>query len=357
MVRDEPHVFLASLGHTRCRPRYRHFPMQRLLPKLLLSGSGGPGVTDPPSAGGCQELVNVTAVVPAFNRIGKCIDTLSKIYNCVPRPAEVIVHVDGNRQEYAKEIKNAFPETKVLGSVDRLGPGGSRNKMIEAASCNLVASFDDDSYPLDCDYFQKVAQVADALADASIISATLYHPGEEIEPPTSAIVRVADFPGCACIYRRDRFQEFGGYLPIVVPYGIEEVDLALRYCSRGALIYRAGCLRVFHNNDRSEHADAGITAASIANIALLAFLRYPVICWPIGMWQVMRRLIWLIKVGRIAGIFQGMTKIPVELLKFRQHRTVLPTSAILSYLRLRRSFAVNRDESRDISTADRGRAP
>ncbi len=289
---------------------------------------------------GCHGIANVTAVIPAFNRIGKCIETLSKIYNCEPRPAEVIVHVDADRQEYAREIKSAFPETRMLGSVNRVGPGGSRNKMIEAASHNLVASFDDDSYPLDCDYFQRVVQVADALADASIISAALYHPGEQIEPPTSAMARVADFPGCACIYRRDHFKEFGGYLPIAVPYGIEEVDLALRYCSRGAVIYRANCLRVFHDNDRLEHADASITAASIVNIALLAFLRYPVLCWPIGMWQVMRRIVWLIKMGRVAGIFQGVTRIPVELLKFRRNRNALPTSAILSYLHLRRSLGV-----------------
>jgi len=298
-----------------------------------------PSVKDRRPDGG-HEMVKVTAVVPAFNRFGKCIETLARIYNCVPRPAEVIVHVDANRQEYARKIKTTFPETRMLGSVDRVGPGGSRNKMIEAASYNLVASFDDDSYPLDCDYFQKVVQVADARADASIISAALYHPGEQIEPPTSAMARVADFPGCACIYRRDHFKEFGGYLPIAVPYGIEEVDLALRYCSRGAVIYRADCLRVFHDNDRLEHADAGITAASIVNIALLAFLRYPVLCWPIGVWQVVKRIVWLIKVRRFAGIFQGVTRIPVELLKCRQNRDALPTSAILSYLRLRRSLGV-----------------
>jgi glycosyltransferase involved in cell wall biosynthesis len=298
-----------------------------------------PNLKDRRSSSG-HVVVKVTAIVPAFNRIGKSIETLSKIYNCIPRPAEVIVHVDDDRQQYAKEIKNAFPETKVLGSVNRVGPGGSRNKMIEAASYNLVASFDDDSYPLDCDYFQKVVQVADALPNASIISAALYHPGEQIESPTSAIIQVADFPGCACVYRRDHFKDFGGYLPIAVPYGIEEVDLALRYCSRGATIYRADCLRVFHDNDRLEHADASITAASVLNIALLAFLRYPVACWPIGALQVMKRVVWLIKVGRFAGIFQGLRRIPAELLRFRGNRNPLPTSAIFSYLRLRRSFGV-----------------
>jgi GT2 family glycosyltransferase len=288
-----------------------------------------------------REIARITAVVPVFNRISKSIETLSRIYNCVPRPAEVIVHVDADRQEYAEEIKRAFPETKMLGSVNRVGPGGSRNKMIEAASYNLVASFDDDSYPLDCDYFQKVVQVSEAVADASIISAALYHPGEQIEPPTNAIIRVADFPGCACVYRRDHFKEFGGYLPIAVPYGIEEVDLALRYFSRGAVIYCADRLRVFHDNHRLEHADADITAASVVNIALLAFLRYPVACWPIGAWQVIRRVVWLIKVRRFSGIFQGLRSIPMELLKFRKNRDALPASAIVSYLRLRRSFVVN----------------
>src|SRR3974390_1441513 len=136
-------------------------------------------------SGDRHEIVKITAMVPAFNRIGKCIETLSRIYDCVPRPAEVIVHVDADRQVYARKIKSAFPEIKMLGSLNRLGPGGSRNKMIEAASYNLVASFDDDSYPLDSDYFQRVMQVADAVGDASIISAALYHPGEQIELPKS----------------------------------------------------------------------------------------------------------------------------------------------------------------------------
>ena len=308
-------------------------------------------------SGNRHDIVEVTAVVPAFNRIGKCIETLSKIYDCVPRPAEVIVHVDADQQDVLRTIRAIFPGARMLGSVNRLGPGGSRNKMIEAASYNVVASFDDDSYPLDRDYFQKVVQVADALADASIISATLYHPGEQIEAPTSAIVRVADFPGCACIYRQDHFKESGGYLPIAIPYGIEEVDLALRYCSRGAVIYRAGCLRVFHDNDRSEHADAGITAASIVNIALLAFLRYPVVLWPIGVWQIIRRLVWLIKAGRYAGIFKGVAKIPAELLKFRRYRTALPTSAILSYLRLRRGAGVVQSDERSRTIAARVLSP
>jgi GT2 family glycosyltransferase len=292
------------------------------------------------------QTVPVTAIVPAFNRTEKCISTLTRIYNCIPSPAEVIVHVDGNQQECALEIRSAFPELKIICSTDRIGPGGSRNRMIDAASHSLVASFDDDSYPLDSDYFEKVVEVANGLADASLISAALYHPGEQIRPSTGAIARVADFPGGACIYRRDKFKEIGGYLSIAIPYGIEEVDVALRYFARGAAIYRADCLRVFHDNDRAGHTDAAVTAASFVNIALLAFLRYPVLLWPIGLGQVIHRLIWLVKARRLTGILRGLARTPVELLKHRKERQALPILAVLSYLQLRRRCGMNPENVR-----------
>lgn len=284
-----------------------------------------------------ESTVAVTAIVPVFNRSLKCIKTLNRIYSCVPRPKEVIVHVDGNQELCASEIRNAFPEIKILYSIDRIGPGGSRNRLIEAASCPLVASFDDDSYPVDQDYFGKVVEVCKALSDASIVDAELYHPGEQITAPTDEILRVADFAGGACIYRREKFQEIGGYLPIVIPYGIEEVDLALRCCAHRAPIYHAGCLRVFHDNDRSEQAGKTVTAASIINIALLAFLRYPVACWPVGVGQVINRLIWLVRMGRISGIVHGLAGTPGELLMRRKDRKPVSMSAVVTYLQLRRS--------------------
>jgi GT2 family glycosyltransferase len=283
------------------------------------------------------KTVAVTAIVPTFDRPEKCIETLNKIYSCIPCPAEVIIHIDGNQRESASTIQSAFPQSKILCSTDQLGPGGSRNKLIDAAAYPLIASFDDDSYPLDSDYFQKVVEVGELVVDAAIISAALYHPGEQIDPPSNEIVEVADFPSGACIYRGVRFKEVGGYLPIAVSYGIEEVDLALRYRARGAAIYRADCLRVFHDNDRSGHADAKITSASIVNAALLIFLRYPLLCWPIGVVQIMNKLVWLFKAGRLAGVAQGLAAIPMELVRNRQNRRAVPTSVIFSYLRLRRS--------------------
>src|SRR5262245_33120243 len=122
-----------------------------------------------------QPTVPISAIVPAFERTDKCLQTLQRIYGCLPRPIEVIVHVDGNQQGIASRIRDAFPEAQVLCSADRKGPGGARNELIGHATQELVASFDDDSYPLDCDYFQRAVAVANGSRDASIIGAALYH--------------------------------------------------------------------------------------------------------------------------------------------------------------------------------------
>ena len=59
----------------------------------------------------------------------------------------------------------------------------------------------------------------------------------------------------ACVYRRSAFLEAGGYVPLPVAYGMEEVDLALRLHSRGGKILTTPWLRVFHNTDLKRHAE------------------------------------------------------------------------------------------------------
>src|SRR6185369_4964106 len=173
-------------------------------------------------------------------------------------------------------IRAAFPDVRVLLSEERLGPGGGRNKLMVAATCELVASFDDDSYPIDADYFARALELFDRHPNASLICAALFHRGETIALDARDAQWTADFSGGACVYRRSVFLDAGGYVPLRVAYGMEEVDLALRLHSRGARILTTSWLRVFHDTDLQRHDDAQVTAGSIANVALLTYLRYPV---------------------------------------------------------------------------------
>ncbi len=107
-------------------------------------------------------------------------EILLKIKACNPRPDEILVHVDANQEHVAIAVRHAFPEVKLVCSEECVGPGGGRNKLIAIASNELIASFDDDSYPIDTDYFARALKLFEEFPTASILDAAVYHQGQEI---------------------------------------------------------------------------------------------------------------------------------------------------------------------------------
>ncbi len=279
----------------------------------------------------------ISAIVTAYDRIEQTLATLRVIQNCVPPPDEILVHVDANQVACENAVREAFPSVRVLRSDEQVGPGGGRNKLVAAAQCEFIASFDDDSYPIDSDYFARALQVFEKFPEASLICAALYQVGESIGLEERSAQWTADFSGAACTYRRKSFLDTGGYVPLPVAYGMEEVDLAIRLHSQGGKILTTRWLRVFHNNDLKQHGDPRITAGSIANLALLAYLRYPISLWGIGAGQCANRLLWLLKHGRRRGIFKGVTMIPSHVWANHQYRAPVSKSVVRSYLALRRA--------------------
>lgn len=280
--------------------------------------------------------VPITAIVTAFDRVPQTIETLRRLRACRPAPAQLVVHVDGNRVECAAAIRQADPEAEVIISRDNVGPGGGRNKLIAASAHEIVASFDDDSYPIDADYFARVNAVFRAFPDASVVTSHVYHADETVRADLKSAEWLADFYGCGCAYRREHYREAGGYVPLVTAYGMEEVDLALRLHARGRKVLQTPWLRVFHDTDRARHADPVVTAASVSNTLLLGFLRYPVSLWGLGLLQCGSRIQWLLRHGRRRGVLRGLADAPATLFAMRGQRQVLPSRAVRSYLHLRR---------------------
>ena len=297
------------------------------------SPDDGPDVTD----GWTDFLLSVTAIITAHKRIERTLKTLEVILHCDPTPAEVIVHVDQNQTDCADAIRQSFPDVKVLVSETQLGPGGARNKLLKAAKYDLVASFDDDSFPLDSNYFARAETIYRKLPNASIICATLYHPGEVVAPDDQYGAWCADFTGGACVYDRRAFLATGGYVPLPIAYGMEEVDLALRLHAQGGRILKTTWLRVFHDTNLDRHADPEVTSRSIANLALLAYLRYPPSLWPLGVVQCANRILWLVRHKRWRGIGLGISMIPRHLRVHQKYKMRIGHKYIRSYLALRRA--------------------
>ncbi|HJT26439.1 MAG TPA: glycosyltransferase [Pyrinomonadaceae bacterium] len=282
-------------------------------------------------------MTAISAIVTVYDRIEQTLATLRVIQNCVPPPDEILVHVDANQVACENAVRDAFPSVRILRSEEQVGPGGGRNKLVAAAQYEFIASFDDDSYPIDSDYFARSRQVFEKFPEASLICAALYHAGESIGLDERRAHWTADFSGGACIFRRKAFLDAGGYVPLPVAYGMEEVDLAIRLHSQGGKILTTRWLRVFHNTDLQRHGDPRVTAGSIANLALLAYLRYPVSLWAIGAGQCANRLLWLLKHGRRRGIFKGVTMIPSHVWANHRYRLPVSSKVVRSYLALRRA--------------------
>jgi hypothetical protein len=264
--------------------------------------------------------MGITAIVTAHSRIDQTLTTLAKLTSCDPKPDEILAHVDAGGGACSAAIRAAFPDVCVLESTWAVGPGGGRNKLVAASANEIIASFDDDSYPMDADFFARVADLMSRNEHASVLGAAIFHRGEVIKDARLGTAPSSSFCCCGAVFRKSAFLAAGGFVPLVVAYGMEEEDLALRLFEMDAVLLESGWLRVFHDTDRSHHRDAKITAAVISNIALLTWLRYPITHWGYGVLQVLNRAQWCVRVGRRAGILSGFVGMPRHLWRHTGYR-------------------------------------
>ena len=284
-----------------------------------------------------REFCNLTVVIPTYKRSHDLINTIQNIRRCTPSPAEIIIHIDGNDIETQVILQKYECENlKVILTEINVGPGGGRNKAIAIAQSDIVASFDDDSYPIDKDYFSRLLEIFATFPDVAIVGATIFHQNETIKDDKLAIYQEHSFVGCGCAYRKKVFLEMQGYVELPVAYGMEEVDLSLRLHNAKWKVLVSPWLRVFHNTSLMHHTKPKITAASISNQILLTYLRYPVTLWWIGFGQTLSRIIWLVKNKRFAGILSGIVDIPSLIMNNHQHRSVVESESLKSFLHLKR---------------------
>ena len=98
----------------------------------------------------------ITVIIPTYNRGMKVLSVLEKIRLCDPAPAAIIIHIDLSDGNLEAELKERFPDIAVLMSSARRGPGGGRHRCLLACKTPFAVCFDDDSYPVDSDFFATV---------------------------------------------------------------------------------------------------------------------------------------------------------------------------------------------------------
>lgn len=273
----------------------------------------------------------ISVVIPAWQRVEELLKTLDQIKACRPAPEEILVHVDGGVSAVVEALRQHHPDLRVLTSDILLGPGGSRNRLISEARHELVANFDDDSFPDQQDYFARVMQTAGSFPDAAIISASSRD--SEMHMPGYQVISVAS--GCGCVFRKSWMLRTRGFVPLPVAYGMEEVDISLQLHALGGKVIHDSGLYVKHDKLPPTEVNAELNARVIANFALLPYLRYPRLFWPVGLWQVFRRCVYMVAHGWSAGTVRGLQMIPDHLRMHRRYVGRVKFAPMLSWLWLR----------------------
>lgn len=241
---------------------------------------------------------------------------------------EVWVHLDQVDGEVERGLWDRFPQVRVLASPDRIGPGAGRHRCLLACSAPYAASFDDDSFPMDRDFFGEVARLFAAHPEVAVFGAAIWHREEREIQRGQLVVPAHDFVGCGHAVRVEAYRSVRGYLARPVAYGMEERDLALQFLVTSWEIRQASSLRVFHDTDRSHHDSAEITAGTISNAALLAFLHYPAIAWGWGALQMANAVRFAVARRRFRGILSGLARAPIDCYRHREYRRPVPLSKL-----------------------------
>ncbi len=100
-----------------------------------------------------RDTARVAVIIPTYNRGTAVFSVLDRIAECKPGPAEILVHVDSADGILEAELGGRFPNVKILTSPKRIGCTGGRYRCLLACSVPYAVSFDDDSYPVDRDFF------------------------------------------------------------------------------------------------------------------------------------------------------------------------------------------------------------
>lgn len=287
-------------------------------------------------------IAPITVGIPTYRRGDKVLQALRQVMACDPAPAEVMVFLDGGEDaELRQRLRVEFPAAVVFSSPERIGPGGARHRMLQAASQPWFVSLDDDSWPVDADFFAQLNRHMENSEGVAVFAAVIAHRGEPMPAPAEWTQQISDYTGCGHAMRVAAYRTVTGYVERPNAYGMEERDVAMQLHAAGWQVRRCGNLRVFHDTTLGHHRDPELVAATVENAALLAWLRYPVILWPYGLLQYANVVRFMIARGRVKGLLRGLLHTPLELWRHRGLRRPLPSASVWSYLGLRHQPAAS----------------
>ena len=179
-------------------------------------------------------------MITTCNRRGDLHRTLCYLRELHPAPEEILVCADGCTDATAAMVQKEFPAVRLIIHQKRMGSVGSRDEMLRQSRGDWVLSLDDDSYPLDLNFFEMIPAIIRTHPEAMVITFPELRDGGTYasfsKTPQSEGHYVSAYPNCAALMHREFYLKQPGF-PCHFNHMYEEPDYALQCYSAGAAVW------------------------------------------------------------------------------------------------------------------------
>jgi GT2 family glycosyltransferase len=219
-------------------------------------------------------------MITTRNRCAELRQTCQRITSMNPAPHEVLICADGCTDGTVALIREEFPQFVLLENSVPQGSVASRDRLLRAATGEIVVSLDDDSTPVDDDFFSRVCDVFLAHPEAAVITFPELRSGGSYADSTATNTSpghyVSAYANCAAAMRRDFYLRQPGFPPFFV-HMYEEPDYALQCYAAGSAVWFEPSLVVYHRQSEVGRAPLQRQHQNARNQMWSVWLRCP---WP-----------------------------------------------------------------------------
>jgi glycosyltransferase involved in cell wall biosynthesis len=217
-------------------------------------------------------------MIATRNRCEELRRTLSKLSQLEPTADEILVCADGCTDGTIEMVRKEFPECRLFENKASKGSIFSRDQMLREARGEIVVSFDDDSYPLDNDFFVQLARSFDEFKKTAVISFVEVRDGETFAHSTksssSPAHLVSAYANCGAAMRRDIYLRSHGF-PMFFGHMYEEPDYALQCYALGYVVRFEPTLAVRHHVSMNQRDSVRRHHLNARNELWSVFMRCP----------------------------------------------------------------------------------
>jgi len=187
--------------------------------------------------------------ITTHNRLPELRRTLGVVAALSPPPDELLLCADGCDDGTAAYVRDHFPHATLLEHAQPLGSIRSRIELMRAAASDIVASLDDDSYPINSDYIARVRELFAArphVAVASFPQRTDEFPETLAAADFGPSRYAANYVNAAAAFRRSAYLELEGWPP-EFEHAYDESDYTLQCLAAGYAVYYDTGITIRHH--------------------------------------------------------------------------------------------------------------